>query len=93
VAQEAMRGSSNVCEPTPSDIGRHGGLAKRRRRQPSPVDVMATVAMFVIVLSSDVIVDVTAASISSNGANHHRDKRSTLLGEFVKHQELEAVAS
>jgi len=53
---------------------------------------MATVAMFVIVLSSDVIVDVTAASISSNGANHHRDKRSTLLGEFVKHQELEAVA-
>ena len=89
-----MRGSSNVCEPTPSDrpIGRHGGLAKRRRRQPSPVDVMATVAMFVIVLSSDVIVDVTAASISSNGANHHRDKRSTLLGEFVKHQELEAVA-
>lgn len=53
---------------------------------------MATVAMFVVVLSSDVIVDVTAASISNSGANHHRDKRSTLLGEFVKHQELEAAA-
>lgn len=55
----------------------------RRRRQPSFVSVMLIILMFGVLLTSDVIVDVTASSSISSGVNDGGNKPTTWLREFI----------
>jgi len=78
---EAMCRSWDV---SPRDI-RHDGVAIRRL-QPSSVYPMAIIAIFVVLLSSDVIADVTAVArsrSSSSSSGRHSGLMSTLRRKFI----------
>ena len=67
--------AADVCKLRRRDY-RHIGL------QPSSV-IMIIIVTFGVLLSSDVIDDVTASSSSSIGANVRRSQQATRLREFI----------